>query len=298
MGLPVPFRDLQGMSSTPSPTHVLLGPSPAMTALRAFVRRAGEVDVPVLLLGETGTGKSLAARAIHEQGKRAEGPFLVVNCAGIPEGLFESELFGHERGAFTGAHEMREGLMETASGGTLFLDEVAELPPSQQGKLLTTLEDREVRRVGSRVARRVDVRVVSGTGVELAAAMAKGAFRRDLYHRLGVLRYRIPPLRERPEDALYLAVRMVRRFARRYGRVDAALSQGARELIGDHPWPGNVRQLAHALEAAVILGDQGLISREELWRVVEPGTGERTVPESVAARSRPSPRPGAVPPPR
>ena len=255
---------------SPSP---LLGPSAAMTTLRAFVRRAGEVDVPVLLLGETGTGKSLAARAIHEQGSRSDGPFLVINCAGIPEGLFESELFGHERGAFTGAHEAREGLLEAATGGTLFLDEVGELPASQQGKLLTTLENREVRRVGSRVAHTVNVRFVAGTGRDLPGAVDRGAFRRDLYHRIGVLSHRIPPLRERPDDALYLAVRMVRRLARRYGREDACLSTEARELIRTHPWPGNVRQLAHALEAVVILGERGPITGAEILRVVGSGEG-------------------------
>lgn len=259
------------MSSSRAPASSLLGPSAAMATLRAFVQRAGEVDVPVLLLGETGTGKSLAARAIHDQGRRRQGPFLVVNCAGIPEGLFESELFGHERGAFTGAHEAREGLFEAATGGTLFLDEVGELPASQQGKLLTTLEDRQIRRVGSRSPRTVDVRIVSGTGRDLRAAVEEGGFRRDLYHRLAVLRHRIPPLRERPEDALYLAVRMVRRLARRYGREAATLSTEARELIRTHPWPGNVRQLAHALEAAVILGEAGAITDEELRGVVEAG---------------------------
>ncbi len=258
------------MPPDPSPSG-LLGPSDAMRALRAFVRRAGEVDVPVLLLGETGTGKSLAARAIHAQSRRAGASFLVVNCAGIPESLFESELFGHERGAFTGAHESRPGLVEAAAGGTLFLDEVGELPPSQQGKLLTVLEDKEVRAVGATEARPVDVRILAGTGREMAEALREGAFRRDLYHRLGVLQHRIPPLRERPEDALYLAVRLLRRLARRYGRPDTALSEEARTLVRTHPWPGNVRQLAHALEAAVILGEGGLVSAEELERVAGPG---------------------------
>ena len=250
-----------------------------MEALRGFLAAAAAVEVPVLLLGETGTGKSLAARTLHQASRRADGPFLVVNCAGVPEGLFESEFFGHRKGSFTGADADREGFLEAATGGTLFLDEVGELPVSQQGKLLLCLEEGVVRRVGEHWERPVDVRVVAGTGRDLRVALEEGGFRRDLFHRLAVLRWRIPPLRERPEDALYLAIRLLRRLGRRYGRAEVALSTEARAWIQAQPWPGNVRQLAHALEACVILSDVDLLTPEELAAVTEMGLTPRSEPK-------------------
>ena len=261
------------MTPRAAPSYDIQGPSPAMAELRAFVARAAAVDAPVLLTGETGTGKSLAARVIHRSGGRADGPFLVINCAGIPESLFESELFGHEKGAFTGAARARVGLLEAATGGTLFLDEIGEMPLSQQGKLLTALEDGEIRRVGANGLRSVDVRILSGTGRALRSALRDGSFRRDLFHRVAVLHHRIPPLRERPEDALFLAVRLVRTFARRHGRGETALADDARDFVRSHPWPGNIRELAHCLEAAVILGGGARLTADALRAAV---AGERT----------------------
>lgn len=258
------------------PTHAaatrdIQGSSPAMAALRDFITRSGAVDAPVLLTGETGTGKSLAARAIHQASVRAPGPFLVVNCAGIPETLFESELFGHEKGAFTGAARARTGLLEAAGGGTLFLDEIGEMPPSQQGKLLTALEDREVRRVGGNVLRPLDVRLVSGTGKELAPALAAGSFRRDLFHRIAVLHHRIPPLRSRPEDAEQMAGRLARSLARRHGAGPVVLEPAAVAFVREYDWPGNVRELAHCLEAALILHGGPRLTAEALKSVVATG---------------------------
>ncbi len=242
-----------------------------MQAVRAFVRRAGEVEASVLLTGETGTGKSLAARLIHESSHRSNGPFVVVNCAGVPESLFESELFGHERGAFTGATAARVGLVEAATGGTLFLDEVGDLPVAQQSKLLTMLEDRTVRRVGSVKSRPVELRVISGTGADLDAALKAGSFRRDLFHRLAVLRCCIPPLRERPEDALYLARRFLRRLGRRYGIDELRLSPDGASLVESYAWPGNVRELAHALEAAVIFARDAVLTADALREAAQLG---------------------------
>lgn len=242
------------LHAVPPPGVELLGRSPAMEELRAFAQRAAEVDVPVLLTGETGTGKTLLARWIHGRSRRADASFVAVNCAAIPDALFESEMFGHRKGAFTGADGDRTGLFTEASGGTLLLDEVAELEPTRQAKLLTVLEDGAVRPVGGRRPEPVDVRVVAATSRDLPAAVADGAFRRDLYHRLALLTWRIPPLREREGDALLLARRLLDRFGRRHGVADPLLSPDASAFVREHAWPGNVRELAHALEAALILG--------------------------------------------
>ena len=248
--------------------RVIAGPSPAMTALRRFVSLAASVSAPVLVTGETGTGKSMVARVIHRLSRRSDRPFVAVNCAGIPESLFESELFGHEKGAFTGADRGRVGLMEAANSGTLFLDELGEMPRTQQGKVLTALEDSEVRRVGGNAVRSVDVRLVCGTGRDLAAAIEAGEFRRDLFHRVAVLHHRVPPLRDRPEDALHLAVRMTRTLSLRHGLGEVALSGDARRFISEYAWPGNVRELAHALEAALILGGGSRLDAVSLEQAV------------------------------
>lgn len=258
-----------------------------MVAVRAFAARAAEVDAPVLLSGETGTGKTLVARWIHDRSVRRDGPFVAVNCAAIPEGLFESELFGHRRGAFTGADADHPGLFALASGGTLLLDEVAELDPSRQAKLLTALEDGEVRPVGGRRTEPVDVRVVAATSRDLPAAVAAGAFRRDLYHRLALLLWTLPPLRERGDDALLLARRLLRRFGLRHGVSDPVLDEAAAAFIRRHPWPGNVRELAHALEAALILarcGRLGLDDVEAVVRRVGVGPIHGVSPTTAAAR--------------
>jgi two-component system response regulator AtoC len=213
--------------------------------------------VGVLIQGETGTGKSLLGRIIHGESDRRNGPFVVVNCAGIPESLFESEFFGHRRGAFTGAVNGRQGYMEMASGGTLFLDEVGELPRSQQAKLLTVLEDGEVRRLGSEKTSRVDVRVLAAGAGDVEGSVASGTFRRDLFHRLAVLRMTLPPLRDRPQDIPVLAKAFLRAQQRRHGLPGEPLSPSMVEHLLARDWPGNVRELAHALEATLILSGNG-----------------------------------------
>lgn len=250
-----------------------------MASARRLVQRAGQVAAPVLLLGETGTGKSLVARIIHGAGTRS--PFVPVNCAAIPEALFESELFGHRRGAFTGATEDRVGLIESAHGGTLLLDEIGDLPPAQQAKLLMVLEDGEVRAVGARSARRVDVRLVSATSGDLRERVAQGGFRRDLFHRIALLTIRLPPLRERTEDLPALAEHFLRLAGARLGLAPRGLSDRALRSLLRHPWPGNVRELAHAIEAALILAGgagPGLGFEEALEGVIdaagEPGREE------------------------
>ena len=257
------------------PKHAaLIGTSPVMGLLRRFVDRAASVAAPVLLLGETGTGKSLLARAIHGASNRGGGPFVALNRAAVPEALFESELFGHRRGAFTGAHEDRVGLVETAHRGTVLLDEVGDLPPALQAKLLTVLEEGEVRPVGARRAVQVDVRVVSATSCELECEMEEGVFRRDLFHRLAVLAMRLPPLRERRGDIPLLADHFLRAASVRYHLARPPLDSSAVQLLAAQPWPGNVRELAHAVEAALILGTDGgfLSSLERVLAGPAPGS--------------------------
>ncbi len=249
----------------------LLGRSPSLRRVRAFIERAAGVDAPVLVQGETGTGKGHVARLIHAGSPRAGGPFVSLNCAGIPDTLFESELFGHVRGAFTGADRPREGLMAAADGGTLFLDEVGDMPLRQQAKLLVAVEERWVRPVGSTERRALDLRLVSATCRTLAEELERGGFRSDLYHRIALLRVTLPPLRERTEDVLPLARRFLRRAVMRHGTGDRTFTTAARELLETHAWPGNVRQLAHAVEAAAILAPSAAIDVPVLTRVLESG---------------------------
>jgi DNA-binding NtrC family response regulator len=223
--------------------------------MRAFGERAAAVDAAVLLTGESGTGKGLLARAIHAASSRAKAGLVAINCASVPETLFESEFFGHVRGAFTGAQQTHRGLLEQADRGSLFLDEVGELPPGLQAKLLTALEDGEFRRVGGERPVRVDVRFIAATGVDLERAVSERRFRRDLYHRLLVLAYRLPPLRERGDDVELFAHHFLERFARRYNRPIRGFEPASLRRIREHAWPGNVRQLAHAIEAAVLACD-------------------------------------------
>lgn len=228
-----------------------------MERIRTFARRAARVNVPVLILGETGTGKSLLGKVIHQESSRATRNFIALNCAGIPDSLFESEFFGHQRGAFTGARENRKGLLEQADGGCLLLDEVGELSVVQQAKLLTALEDGEIRRLGGEGSVRVDVRILAATSRDLAGELRGGRFRRELFHRLAVLTCRIPALRERREDIPLLARRLLRRHQRRHGGGFEPLSPEALRYLEAQYWPGNVRELSHRLEAALILSDKG-----------------------------------------
>lgn len=246
-----------------------------MKRLRSRLERAARSDVPVLLTGETGTGKTLAARVLHGASPRRNRPFVPVNCAGIPGTLFESEVFGHERGAFTGAVERRKGLFETAHRGTLFLDELGELAPEQQAKLLTVLDHGELRRVGADHTVAVDVRLVSATSKRLRAAEEDRPFRPDLYHRLAVVRIRIPPLRERPEDIGVLAEDCLSRLARRHGAERVRLTPGGLSFLEGRSWPGNVRELVHVLEAALVLSGSPTLGAPALREVMQEIGGDR-----------------------
>jgi transcriptional regulator with PAS, ATPase and Fis domain len=228
-----------------------IGVSPAMRHLFAVLERAAQSDVTVLLEGESGVGKEVLARAIHTRSQRAGGPFVTVDCGAIPSSLIESELFGHERGAFTGATHARSGVFEQADGGTIFLDEIGELPLDLQPKLLRAIEAREVRPVGANAARAVDVRIVAATNRRLAEAAASGEFRRDLFYRLAVARIVVPPLRERREDILPLARSFVRAATR---DACAELPADFAALLGSYAWPGNVRELRNVVERWALLG--------------------------------------------
>ncbi len=231
----------------------LLGRSGPMKEVLRQVELAAASAAPVLVLGESGTGKELVARALHALSPRAKGPFVGVNCAAIPETLLESEIFGHEKGAFTGAAERRIGCFEMADGGTLLLDEVGEMHPAVQAKFLRVLEDGSFRRIGGKGEIRVDVRVVAATNKEPAAAIKDGALREDLFYRLNVFPIALPPLRERPEDIPLLAEAFLQASAAKNGRSVKAFSPEALRALQQYPWPGNVRELRNAIERAVIL---------------------------------------------
>jgi transcriptional regulator with PAS, ATPase and Fis domain len=233
----------------------LVARSRAMKNILALAERVARTDTPVLLTGESGSGKERVARTIHARSRRARGPFIPVNCGALPEHLLESELFGHVRGAFTGADRDHRGLFEAASGGTLLLDEVGEIPLGLQVKLLRVLQDHEVRRVGSTESRRIDVRVIAATNRDLDAMVRERAFRKDLYYRLKVVSIEVPPLRERRDDILPLAHAFMRRSCTAYHCGPCSLSAEALDRLLAYDWPGNVRELEHAMERAVVLAE-------------------------------------------
>jgi two-component system response regulator AtoC len=233
----------------------LIGSSPAIEAVYDLIRRVAPARSAVLITGETGTGKELVARAVHKLGTRSDALFVPINCAAIPAELLESELFGHTRGAFTGAQDSRMGKFESADGGTLFLDEIGDMPIALQAKLLRVLEDGVIERIGSNKRIPVDVRVVSSTNRDLEARIAAGDFRGDLYYRLNVLHISLPPLRERREDIRALAAAFLSRFAAELGKHPATLTAEALRLLEQHDWPGNVRELQNLMERAVVLSD-------------------------------------------
>lgn len=242
----------------------LIGDSAPMQRVRMLIEKVAPTNSTVLILGETGTGKELAARAVHDNSQRAAMPFVPINCGALPENLIESELFGHRKGAFTGAEEHRTGLVEVADGGTLFLDEIGELPKSLQAKLLRFLESGEIRRVGENEPFRCDVRVVCATNRNLAEMVKAGEFREDLWFRVNTFEVPLPPLRERMDDIAILARHLARRFGAAAQPGDDLLSPEANEAMRAHGWPGNVRELANVIEHALILCDRPPIGVEHL----------------------------------
>jgi two-component system, NtrC family, response regulator AtoC len=251
---------------------------PVMQPVMKAIERVAPTSSTVLLLGATGTGKELVAQAIHDQSPRASGPFVPVNCAAISETLMESEIFGHEKGAFTGATNARRGRLELAEGGTLFLDEIGELKLELQAKLLRVLQERRFERLGGTRTIQVDVRWVAATNRDLEGLVASGQFREDLYHRLAVFPIALPPLRERRRDILPIAQNLLARISAELGRPSLRLDAAARELILEGAWPGNVRELANALERAAILADGAELHAEDLH----------------VARTRPAGQPGTI----
>jgi DNA-binding NtrC family response regulator len=261
----------------------IVAKSPGMKRAFDLASRVARVDSTVLLTGESGSGKEVLAQLIHERSPRAAGPFVAINGAALPESLLESELFGHVRGAFSGAASDRPGLFEAANGGTLFLDEIGEVPLGLQAKLLRALQEREVRRVGENRSRKVDVRVVAATNRDLGKDVETGHFRRDLYYRLRVIEIPIPPLRDRPEDVLPLAKMLLVDAARRTGaKVSGFTPEAARRLLR-HRWPGNVRELANAVERAAVLADGSRVDAEDLPdEIVRPGRAAGAAGDTLA----------------
>jgi two-component system response regulator PilR (NtrC family) len=251
----------------------LLGKSAPMGRLYEMIRKIAPARTSVLLVGESGTGKELAARALHELGPRADRPFVAINCGAIPESLLESELFGHVKGAFTGATGDKEGLFEAARGGTLFLDEVGELPQAMQVKLLRALQERKVKPVGGVGERDVDVRVVAATNRDLETEVERGSFRQDLFYRLNVIQIRMPPLRERREDVPLLVEHFLRKFSAEHGRAVTEIDPVALATLGAYAFPGNVRELENLIERAVTLSSGTRITAEELPELRPSGRG-------------------------
>ncbi|MCA0913616.1 sigma-54-dependent transcriptional regulator [Marinobacter nauticus] len=261
------------------PSEIMFGQCEPMQKVFTLIRKVAPTETTVLIQGESGTGKELAARALHLLSPRASKPLISVNCAAIPESLIESELFGHEKGAFTGAVSARTGLIEAADGGSLFLDEIGELPAEAQARLLRVLQESEIRKVGSTQSRTVDVRMIAATHRNLKAMTRTGEFREDLYYRLNVMQIRIPPLRERRADILGLARRFLKRQANKLGRPELSLSPEAMQALERYRWPGNVRELENAIERASILTDGDVITPAVLD--LDSDSADEYIPETL-----------------
>jgi two-component system, NtrC family, response regulator len=242
----------------------MVGASVQMQGVFALIRKVATSNVPVLLLGESGTGKELTALAIHRRSPRKDGPFVAINCNAISENLLESELFGHEKGAFTGAHMQRKGLIENAAGGTLFLDEIGDLRPPIQVKLLRFLQERRFQRVGGRQELQVDARIVAATNADLTSAIANGTFREDLYFRLAVVVVNLPPLRQRGEDLFVAARAFLDRFAEAHGKAGLTFAPETVRALARHTWPGNMRELQNRIQRAVIMADGKRITVKDM----------------------------------
>src|SRR6185295_6880136 len=242
----------------------IIGRAPVLREVLDRAAKVARTETTVLITGESGTGKELVACAIHYASPRAEGPFVAVNCAALPDTLLESELFGHERGAFTGADRQKPGRFELAAHGTLFLDEIGELSPAVQVKLLRVLQEREFQRLGGTATLKADVRLIAATNRDLAAEMTAGRFRTDLFYRLAVFNVHLPSLRERGDDVLLLADSFLRSLAAKMGKGDVTLSRDAREVLPRHTWPGNIRELQNAIERALITCEGTLVTAAHL----------------------------------
>ena len=246
------------------PVHQMIGGSAPLQLILATVAKVAPSDANVLVTGESGTGKELVARALHANSPRGQGPFVPVDCAALPSNLLENELFGHEKGAFTGASQAKRGLLELAHSGTLFLDEIGELSPELQVKLLRTLQERSFRRLGGERLVKVDIRVISSTNRDLDAAVQQGSFRQDLLYRLNVVSISLPPLRERPGDVALLVQHFLQEFSRAASRPCARISPEAIRLLEQHQWPGNIRELRNVIERAVVLCDSDTVRVRDL----------------------------------
>jgi Nif-specific regulatory protein len=244
--------------------HKMIGESRQMRAVYQFIGKVANQDATVLVWGESGTGKELVARAIHENSPRKYKPFVAINCAAISESLLESELFGHERGAFTGAQAQKKGKFEFAEGGTVFLDEIGEMAPLLQAKLLRALQEREIARVGGNKTIKIDIRVIAATNRDLKEMARQGKFREDLYYRLNVVSVRMPSLRDRPDDIPLLSAHFIRKFAQKTGRKIEGISAETRRCLLQYSWPGNVRELENAIERAVVLSSGTMLNPEDL----------------------------------
>ncbi|MCC6473190.1 MAG: sigma-54-dependent Fis family transcriptional regulator, partial [Burkholderiales bacterium] len=254
----------------------IVGQSPAMQAVYRLIAKCAPTNSTVLLTGESGTGKELVARAIHYNSLRKDRPFVPVDCNTLSEHLLESELFGHVKGAFTGAVAGKRGLFETAQGGTLFMDEIGNIPLSTQAKLLRVIQEREFRAVGDTRVQNADIRLVAATNKDLKAMSAGGAFREDLFYRINIFPIHVPPLRERHDDIPALVYHFLRTFSQELGRKPPAVSEGAMSLLAGHAWPGNVRELENAVHRALILAGDDTIRRAHLAGIVEPSAGAET----------------------
>jgi transcriptional regulator with PAS, ATPase and Fis domain len=255
----------------------MIGGSPAMVVLQDFIRKAAPADSTILIEGESGTGKELVARALHSYSNRSGRPFVAINCANLSEHLLESDLFGHERGSFTGADARRIGKFELAAGGTLFLDEIGELGASVQGRLLRAIQERVIDRVGGAHPIPVDIRIIAATNRELRDEVQARRFREDLYYRLNVVSIKTPPLRERPEDILALALHFLDHYGSKSHRRVDGISDAAQQILTNYSWPGNVRQLENVVERAVVMGGASEVLPEDL-------------PDELRAAEEPQPR--------
>ena len=275
------YRQMQ-LSGRPEVFEEMIGTSPQMQGVFAFIRKVAGTNAPVLLLGESGTGKEMAALAVHRRSTRKDGPFIAINCNAIPENLLESELFGHEKGAFTGAHMQRKGIIESAAGGTLFLDEIGELPPPIQVKLLRFLQEQRFQRVGGRQEITSDARVVAATNADLKEATKAGKFREDLYFRLAVVVISLPALRDRGDDVGVLAQEFLQRFGAQNGRTNLTFAPDTLRAINRYSWPGNVRELQNRVKRAVIMADGRRLTVEDL----ELGRPEENLPVATLKEAR------------